>query len=256
MRRSYKGSNINICHVNISISGLHSYLLFGKPAGDEKNIHELRRVAKVKRVAELHVHTRHSDGRSSVREVLQVCLEKGIQIVSITDHDTINGSMEAIEIVREEHMDIEVLPGMEVTTSSGHLLVYGVEEDVEKGMSIKETAERVRELGGVTALAHPYQIERRGVAIPSRHMPYVDAVEVFNAKYVIGICNAMARKLAVRFNKSMIAGSDAHVAEHVGYGLTIIKGQVMESIRDGRTEIKGKKIPVSSQLLYALGIKR
>jgi hypothetical protein len=235
---------------------LHSYLLFGKPAGDEKNIHELRRVAKVKRVAELHVHTRHSDGKSNVKEVLDACIKKGIQIISITDHDTINGSMEAIEIVREEHLDIEVLPGVEVTTSSGHLLVYGVMDDVERGMSIKETVERVRELGGVTALAHPYQIERRGVVIPSRHMPYVDAVEIFNAKYVIGVCNAMARKLAVRFNKSMIAGSDAHVAEHVGYGLTVVEGDVIGAIRDGRTEIKGQKIPVSSQLLNALGIKR
>jgi len=210
----------------------------------------------VKRVAELHVHTKHSDGRSSVREVLNACIKKGIQIVSITDHDTINGSLEAIEIVRDEHLSIQVLPGIEVTTSSGHLLVYGVEEDVEKGMSIKETAERVRELGGVTAIAHPYQIERRGVALPARHMPYVDAVEVFNAKYVIGICNAMARKLAVRFSKSMIAGSDAHVAEHVGYGLTVIEGEVLEAIRNGRTEIKGEKIPVFSQLLYTLGVKK
>ena len=210
----------------------------------------------MKRVAELHVHTRHSDGKSSVKEVLEACVKKGIQIVSITDHDTINGSMEAIEIVREEHMNIEVLPGVEVTTSSGHLLVYGIMDDVEKGMSIRETVERVRELGGVTAIAHPYQIERRGVAIPSRHVPYVDAVEVFNAKYVIGICNAMARRLAVRFGKSMIAGSDAHIAEHVGYGLTVIEGDVTGAIRDGKTEIKGEKIPVSSQLLYSLGIKR
>ena len=210
----------------------------------------------MKRVAELHVHTRHSDGKSSVKEVLEACIKKGIQIVSITDHDTINGSMEAIEIAREEHMDIEVVPGVEVTTSSGHLLVYGVKEDVERGMSIKETAEIVGKLGGVTAIAHPYQIERRGVAIPSRHVQYVDAVEVFNAKYVIGICNAMARRLAVRFGKSMIAGSDAHIAEHVGYGLTIVDGEVMEAIRDGKTGIKGEKIPISSQLFYALGIKR
>ena len=210
----------------------------------------------MKRVAELHVHTTHSDGRSSVREVLDACVKKGIKIVSITDHDTVNGSLEAIEIVRDEHLDIEVLPGVEVTTSSGHLLVYGVTEDVEKGMSIRETAERVRELEGVTAIAHPYQIERRGVAVPSRHVPYVDAVEVFNAKYVVGICNAMARKLAVRFGKSMIAGSDAHVAEHVGYGLTLVQGETLEAIRVGRTEIKGEKIPVSSQILYALGIKR
>ncbi len=65
---------------------------------------------------EPHVHSRHSDGKHSVRKILSEAVRKKIDIISITDHDTLNGSFEAIKIVNEEHLHIKVTPGIEVST--------------------------------------------------------------------------------------------------------------------------------------------
>ena len=63
---------------------------------------------------EPYIHSRHSDGKHSVRKILSEAVRKKIDIISIiTDHDTLNGSFEAIEIVNEEHLHIKVIPGIE-----------------------------------------------------------------------------------------------------------------------------------------------
>ena len=81
--------------------------------------------------ADLHIHSNHSDGKSSVKEILNVAIERKLNVISITDHNTVNGSLEALEIVREENLSIMVLPGIEISTAQGHLLAYGIRKDIE-----------------------------------------------------------------------------------------------------------------------------
>ena len=38
---------------------------------------------------DLHIHTNRSDGQYSTKEILQFCSDKNLEIISITDHDTI-----------------------------------------------------------------------------------------------------------------------------------------------------------------------
>ena len=38
---------------------------------------------------DLHIHTNRSDGQYSTKEILQFCNDKNLEIISITDHDTI-----------------------------------------------------------------------------------------------------------------------------------------------------------------------
>lgn len=82
---------------------------------------------------EPYIHSRHSDGKHSVRKILSEAVRKKIDIISITDHDTLNGSFEAIKIVNEEHLHIKVIPGIEVSTKNGHLLVYGIRKEIDMG---------------------------------------------------------------------------------------------------------------------------
>ena len=48
-------------------------------------------------IADLHIHSNHSDGKDSVKEILNVAIKKQLDVISITDHDTLNGSLEAID---------------------------------------------------------------------------------------------------------------------------------------------------------------
>jgi len=203
-------------------------------------------------IAELHVHSNHSDGRDSVRKLLERAVELGIEVISITDHDTVSGSLEAMEIVEEESLPLEVVPGVEVTTDKGHLLVYGVTNDFDRGMPFEEAVEVARKSGGVCYVAHPFQIERKGV-VSFDAIKMADGVEAFNSKYVLGIFNYLSSKIAKKFNKPVIAGSDAHSAKALGYGLTVLKSDPLKALKEGLTEIVGRKMPLRVWLSDSLG---
>ncbi len=84
--------------------------------------------------ADLHLHTYHSDGRFSPKKLLQMSVENDLEVVSITDHDTVQGLPEAAEAA--EDYACHFLPGVEleafVNFSDGkyysvHLLGYGID---------------------------------------------------------------------------------------------------------------------------------
>ena len=63
--------------------------------------------------ADLHVHSTHSDGHASVGEVLEYAARKtDLRVVAITDHDTIEGALQAQALAGE--YGLEVVVGEEV----------------------------------------------------------------------------------------------------------------------------------------------
>ncbi|MEK7263156.1 MAG: PHP domain-containing protein [Bacteroidota bacterium] len=76
--------------------------------------------------ADLHMHTNYSDGVFEPSALLKKVKKAGMEIVSITDHDTVDALDEAIDIGDE--LNIEVIPGVELSVSTGdndiHLLAY------------------------------------------------------------------------------------------------------------------------------------
>ncbi len=197
--------------------------------------------------AELHVHSNHSDGRDSVKKIILRAVEIGIDAIAITDHDTLSGSFEAMEFVSDENLDIIVIPGVEISTSEGHLLAYGIKKDIESGLKLIESVREVRRQNGIAAISHPFQIERHGV-VKAEMFRFVDAIEVFNAKYITGFFNYLSFRLAKKYGKAMIAGSDAHRAEAIGYGITnVFCEDIIRGIKLGKTEICGRRIPLRLQ---------
>ncbi|MDD4162064.1 MAG: PHP-associated domain-containing protein, partial [Methanothrix sp.] len=178
-----------------------------------------------------------------VRAILQAAVRRGLAGLSITDHDTLQGSLKAMKIIREERLDLILIPGAEVTTSEGHLLVLGIEELPPRGRSPEETSDMAREQGGITIVPHPYHPFRHAIG----RIPDCDAVEVYNSKHIFGIANARARRGAKKLHLPMVAGSDSHFAATVGLGVTEIEAadaeETVQAIRAGRTLVVGKRTP-------------
>ena len=76
--------------------------------------------------ADLHLHTKFSDGTNSPSDVVSLAHSLGIDTISITDHDTIDGLSEAINAGKL--LNITVIPGIEFTAEVGstelHILGY------------------------------------------------------------------------------------------------------------------------------------
>lgn len=200
---------------------------------------------------ELHSHSAGSyDGRDPAKRMLEYANRNGLDALAITDHDVIEESLRAVELAPE--YGVVAIPGIEVTSAAGHVLALGVEELVPAGLGFVETVDAVHDLGGTAVVPHPYQDFRRGVLanVTEDEVLAADALEVFNSRYLTGRTNRRARELAIECDMPMTGGSDAHVAEMVGKGTTLVDadertpGAILEAVREGRTEVAGERTPV------------
>ncbi|MCH1882623.1 PHP domain-containing protein [Agrococcus sp. ARC_14] len=76
--------------------------------------------------ADLHLHSRESDGTDAPGDVVRAAAAAGLGVVALTDHDTVAGWGEASEVARE--VGIGLLPGVEFSSQLGpasvHVLGY------------------------------------------------------------------------------------------------------------------------------------
>jgi len=83
----------------------------------------------IKEKTDLHMHTCHSDGYHTPEKLIERANNQGIKILSITDHDSVNGIKEASKYA--EKCGIEVIPGVEISTdirdTEVHILGYFVD---------------------------------------------------------------------------------------------------------------------------------
>lgn len=96
---------------------------------------------------DLHIHTTASDGSWSPEAVVRGAAGGGLDVISVTDHDTTAGVARAQEVGRE--VDVQVVPGIEVSSSyrgqDVHVLGYFVDIGSPALAAYCERAERRRE---------------------------------------------------------------------------------------------------------------
>ena len=204
-------------------------------------------------LADLHIHTIHSyDGTASVPAVLTRARQMGLDVIAITDHDEIAGSLKALELA--PHFGVEVLPGLEVTTAEGDLLALNIMRKVERDLPLVETVLRVRDLGGFCIAPHPmaggfgmkslsaYSILKALRKPEVAHT--LIAVESYNATAIDRMSNHYARILAERLDIAQTASSDAHVVEAIGLGATEFDGR---SVPDLIAALRNKTVHIRKQ---------
>ena len=78
---------------------------------------------------DLHMHSNLSDGAYEPTELVRKAYDAGLSIISLTDHDSINGIKDAIMYGKE--LGVEVITGMEISTDLDdkeiHLLAYFID---------------------------------------------------------------------------------------------------------------------------------
>jgi predicted metal-dependent phosphoesterase TrpH len=69
--------------------------------------------------ADLHLHTTASDGRLEPKEIVSLAVKVGLDVIAITDHDTIDGVRPALDAA-EAFPSLMVIPGVEINTDVAH----------------------------------------------------------------------------------------------------------------------------------------
>jgi predicted metal-dependent phosphoesterase TrpH len=164
---------------------------------------------------DLHCHTRYSgDSLTSCDALLRWMDRRGLEMVAITDHNTIAGALDF-----HGRAPDRFLVGEEIKTPQGELLALFIEEEVPPGLSLQETIARVRAQGGVVGASHPLdrvRAEAMGREVLEAIHEHLDFVEVFNARTTFPADNQLVQELAAGWGLPGSAGSDAHAAREIG----------------------------------------
>jgi predicted metal-dependent phosphoesterase TrpH len=193
---------------------------------------------------DLHIHSHYSyDSNSSIKEIIDSAIKKGIDCIAITDHNKIQGAFEAIEYAKSK--PILVIPAIEVKSRDGDIIALNVKKEIKKDLSAEETIEEIREQGGLSIIAHPFGDWHGFKRNLKDFIDKVDAIEVFNASIFIG--NRKARELVKKYNLAFTAGSDAHEPKFIGRAYLEIPGnnlsvkEILEAIKNKNCEPKGRE---------------
>ena len=179
-----------------------------------------------KAFVDLHCHTSASfDCLSAPKAVVRAAAERGLTHLAITDHDRIDGALEARELAPA---GLTVLIGEEVKTREGDLICVFLERAIPPGMSAQETIAAAREQGALVGIPHPFD-NLRGSLFRDEAMQAlgasVDWVETHNAR-LIGRGNDLAAVYAGEHALPGVAVSDAHSILEVGVAYTALDGDV------------------------------
>ena len=201
---------------------------------------------------DLHNHTRYSpDSRVAPADLVRVALKEGLDGVAITDHNAIGGIREAEEAAGTEFI---VIPGLEISTKSGHVLAYGIREVVPRDLSVAETVRRIEAIGGVAVAAHPYRFWS-GLGEAALSETSFVAYETCNARTLRG-GNERARALAIARKVGQTGGSDSHFLDEVGQAITTLDSgivrpeDVVELLDARKTSAEGRSRGASATVRY------
>lgn len=160
---------------------------------------------------DLHMHSIHSDGGYTLPQVFDLCRQKGLQFIALTDHNTASQNKAALMSDDE----LVVIPGVELTSYYGHANLFG-QLDALEDFRVTTPDQAAAQLGQASAkgalvsLNHPmddYCPWELGFEVP------FDAIEVWNGPWRPSNEAAVAwwhEQLCLGKRIVAIGGSDTH----------------------------------------------
>ncbi len=188
---------------------------------------------------DLHIHTSYSPDSTINPKTLvtQLYAHPFIKATAITDHNTLEGYYK-VKNLASAYPDILIIPGVEVSTINGDLIVLGVEEMPLKPWTVENVIDFAKKREALTIAAHPYRA--RGLGDLTRKYG-IDAIETLN-----GISQSHVNKLAENLAKEMklpgVAGSDAHQVNELWTAYTEVKAslsldEILKAIKKGLVRV-------------------
>ena len=202
-------------------------------------------------LCDLHTHTVFSDGRLTVRELVDFYGQRGFDALCITDHIcdhtrligrvtnltglvlTLDQVDEYFDVIQQEKRralekyKLIVLTGLEFNKdgltrkSSAHLLAIDLKKPIDPGLSITQTIAEIHAQGALAVASHPHEFKTHWGRNTlyfweniDRYAPLLDAWEVANRD---DIFNPIGLK-----RLPFLANSDFHKPKHIFSWKTVL----------------------------------
>ncbi len=150
----------------------------------------------------------------SLPDIIDRCLDKGINCIAITDHGTIEGALQM-----QEMAPFPVIVAEEILTPDGEIMGIFLKEGIASGLSVERVVSEIKAQGALLCLPHPFD-PFRGFRLNRKDLEQlaaqINVLEVFNARSPFPWPATRAEDFAQRFNIPGTAGSDAHSLDEIG----------------------------------------
>jgi predicted metal-dependent phosphoesterase TrpH len=205
---------------------------------------------------DLHIHTTAYSSCSAMTpdELMEAAKQEGLDGVCITEHNRIWTVAQA-KALSDTH-GLAVFRGIEITTTGGDILVYGMDEEPGELLTPAMLRKKVDAAGAIAIAAHPF----RGFLVfgfGALNTDLESAMDnpIFSHVHGVEICNGlvteeendMARRVAETMGLIMVGGSDAHTNMGVGTCVTQFEDRIddekalVAAIRSGRFRVERRK---------------
>lgn len=187
---------------------------------------------------DLHTHTSplSHDSALTPDELVEAAKGAGLDGVCLTEHDFFWEYDRAADLAKRHNF--LVIPGNEVNTEFGHILVFGLERFVYGMHRLAELTKLVRDAGGAMVFAHPYrrqlpfELKHEGDwsdaltrAMANEAHDSVDAIETYNGRGT-GRENDFSLEICRQAALPATAGSDSHQLSDVGVCATEFEREI------------------------------
>lgn len=158
------------------------------------------------------------------QDQLEKALLEKIDILFVTNHNTLDGYQQLLDYQEnhEKYKNIKIYPAEEITTNTGgHVLAYGINEEIKPNMTLDETLDIIKKQNAVSCAAHPFAVSN-GIR---ENAKLCDLIESFNSNNIDSYSNIVAEKFSIENNLKSIVGSDSHVRSTIGRCTNIIDSE-------------------------------
>ncbi|WP_340817846.1 PHP domain-containing protein [Methanolobus sp. WCC4] len=200
---------------------------------------------------DLHTHTKYSKkcGALPPKKLVHAAMQRGLNGIAVTDHDTIDGALEA---KKYETKDFAVIIGCEITTNEGEITGLFLHHPI-MSKEAEDVIDEIHKQGGIAVVPHPFDTYRaKRLKEVDKYCSKIDAIEVFNSRCIDEKSNLMARQFALENNMPRVGGSDAHNLNEIGLGYTLVpemegrdtKDLILTAINSFSTDGNGNRSPL------------
>ncbi|KAL7749663.1 hypothetical protein RI367_004891 [Sorochytrium milnesiophthora] len=213
-------------------------------------------------ILDAHSHTTVSDGRMTPETLLDYAIAQGYNALVVSDHNTIEGGLEAERIAKSKFPDgrLVVIPAVEYTCCRIHMNLIGINETIAPPRpyptddEMRAAIARTHQLGGIAIVNHipwsntlesgyelyPNGTGRRLPGQPTRDQLLamgIDGIEISNQDTF----DLVSVQYAQQHGLIMVTGSDVHYPDgNAGWtlirtppsnGAVVSKDDIMQALR-------------------------